>query len=197
MDEPATAVDIARRLADALEAAGLPYAIGGALALGYYAVPRATVDVDINIFVPPATDLPSALQALQGAGFTPDGAVAAIQRQATTDGQFRGYIHGLRVDVFVPTIDYYAELQQRRRQVPLSGRSAWVLGPEDIAVLKLMFYRRKDLADVESLLREQSGSLDLEFVADKLRDLVGEGDERLATLREIADEVQKELIRNQ
>ncbi|MDG2305673.1 MAG: hypothetical protein P8R42_13725 [Candidatus Binatia bacterium] len=191
MAEPATAVDIARRLADALEKADLPYAIGGALALAYYAVPRATVDVDINIFVPPATELPLVLHTLQGAGFAPDASAPTIERQATTDGQFRGYVDGLRVDVFVPAINYYAELQQRRRQVPLAGRPAWVLGPEDIAILKLMFYRRKDLADVESLLREQGGALNLKFVADKLRDLVGDDDERLRTLTEIADEVEK------
>lgn len=48
-----TAVDIARAVADALERHGLPYAIGGALALGFYAVPRATVDVDVNVQVGP------------------------------------------------------------------------------------------------------------------------------------------------
>jgi len=37
----ATSVDVARRLADALEARGVDYALGGALALGYYATPRA------------------------------------------------------------------------------------------------------------------------------------------------------------
>ena len=44
-----TAVDVARRLADTLADEGIPYAVGGALALAYYAAPRATVDVDINV----------------------------------------------------------------------------------------------------------------------------------------------------
>jgi hypothetical protein len=34
---------------DALEQAGVPAAIGGALALGYHAEPRATSDADINV----------------------------------------------------------------------------------------------------------------------------------------------------
>ena len=34
------------------EEAKLPHAIGGTLALAYYAEPRATVDIDINLFVP-------------------------------------------------------------------------------------------------------------------------------------------------
>ena len=57
-----TSVDVARQLADALEDNDIEYAIGGALALGYYATPRATVDVDINIFVPPRTGLDQILE---------------------------------------------------------------------------------------------------------------------------------------
>jgi hypothetical protein len=32
----------------------VPHAFGGALALAYYAEPRATVDIDLNVFVPVA-----------------------------------------------------------------------------------------------------------------------------------------------
>jgi hypothetical protein len=32
--------------------AEIPHAFGGALALAYYAEPRATVDIDINVFIP-------------------------------------------------------------------------------------------------------------------------------------------------
>src|SRR5947209_7381077 len=30
----------------------IPHAFGGALALAYYAEPRATIDIDLNVFVP-------------------------------------------------------------------------------------------------------------------------------------------------
>ena len=46
-----SAADAAQLLAIALEAAGIPYAIGGALALAIAGVPRGTADVDINVFV--------------------------------------------------------------------------------------------------------------------------------------------------
>ncbi len=51
-----TARTMAERVAaidDAL--AGVPHAFGGALALAYYAEPRATIDIDVNVFVPPAS----------------------------------------------------------------------------------------------------------------------------------------------
>lgn len=36
----------------ALDTARIRHAFGGALALAYYAEPRATIDVDVNLFVP-------------------------------------------------------------------------------------------------------------------------------------------------
>lgn len=80
-----TACSIARRLADVLEAHDIPYAIGGALALGYYAEPRGTVDVDINIFVTPPEAIDGLIQTLGQAGFQverPD----TVLRTATEDG---------------------------------------------------------------------------------------------------------------
>jgi hypothetical protein len=136
--EPASAAEVARALADVLERRGLPYAIGGAIALGFYAVPRATVDVDVNIFVSPDEGLAAALEALAEAGFVADDDEATLRTRATSEGQFRGTIAGMRVDVFVPAIPYYAELATRRRHVSLLGRPLWVLGPEDLVVLKLI-----------------------------------------------------------
>jgi hypothetical protein len=189
MPEPQTAAEVARALADALDRHGIPYAIGGAIALGFYAVPRATVDVDINIFVSPTDQLSDTLAVLAEAGFAAHEEEPALRARAIGEGQFRGSVGGLRVDVFVPAIPYYAELAARRRQVALLGRPLWVLGPEDLVVLKLMFFRRKDLADVEAVLRDQGDSIDRRFVRQKLIELVGVEDERLGAL----DAIERDL----
>ena len=172
-----TACSVARRLADVLEARDIPYAIGGALALGYYAEPRGTVDVDINIFVTPPDAIDALLRTLGEVGFQverPD----TVVKTATEDGQFRGRIDGVRVDVFVPAIDYYASLRQRRRRVPFGGGNVWVLGPEDLAVLKLMFFRPKDVADLYALARGYE-QLDAEAVRAQVAALVGDDDTRV------------------
>jgi hypothetical protein len=135
--ESPTAVDIARRLGDALAHEGMPYAIGGALALAYYATPRATVDVDIN----------------------------------------------------VPAIPFYAEMASRTRQVPLLGRPIDILNPQDLVTLKMMFFRRKDLADVEAVLRHPPPGLDARWVRSKLVDMVGETDERIREWDSIVSDV--------
>ena len=178
MAEP-TACSIARRLADLLEAQDIPYAIGGALALGYYAEPRGTVDVDINVFVTPPDAVADLLRTLGEAGFQAE-RPETVLRTATEDGQFRGRIDGLRVDVFVPAIAYYASLQQRRRRVPLGGSDVWVLGAEDLAVLKLMFFRPKDLADLHALVRGFGEQLDDAAVRAQVAALMGEDDERVS-----------------
>jgi hypothetical protein len=118
-----TAVDIARRLADALAKEGMRYAIGGALALAYYAPPRATVDVDINVFVSPSDGLTQLLSVLGAAGFAAD-------------------------------------------------------SPETVTRTKMMFFRRKDVADVEAVLRHPPPGLDVESIRDRLVEMVGEDDER-------------------
>ncbi len=189
MAEERTAVDVARLLADALDRGGLPYAIGGALALGFYAPPRATVDVDVNVFVSPQRELDRVLSVLAEATFVPEEDPESLAEHARSEGQFRGHVSGLRVDVFVPAIPYYAELERRRQRVVLLGRPLWILGPEDLAVLKLMFFRRKDLADAEALLRDQGPSLDRAYVRRRLAELAGEHDERVVAWDALARDV--------
>lgn len=186
MAEPSTAAEVARAIADALEEHGFRYAIGGAIALGYHAPPRATIDVDVNVFIDPAEGFDAVLRALSGVGFEPDEPIEAARRRAVEDGQFRGWIAGLRVDVFVPAVPFYAQLEQRRRRVPLLERPLWIVGAEDLVILKMMFFRRKDLADVEEVLKEQGESFDRAYVRAALVELVGADDERVRSFDEIA-----------
>ncbi len=145
--------------------------------------------MDVNIFVSPTRALDTALAALNDAGFVPDKDAHALAVQASAEGQFRGHIDGMRIDVFVPAIPFYARLEERRRQVPLFGRPLWILGADDLAVLKLMFNRRKDLADVEAMMVEQGARLDRAYVRQTLTELVGPDDERLGALEAIERDV--------
>lgn len=187
--EARTAAEVARAVADTLERHGLSYAVGGAIALGFYAPPRATVDVDVNVFVPPQERLAEILSALRAEGFVPSDEPSRLRHLAIEEGQFRGTIRGLRLDVFVPAIAFYAQLEERRRRAVLLGEPIWILGPEDLAVLKLMFFRRKDLADVEAMLRSLGTAIDRTYVRRSLIDLVGDDDGRVRALDEIERDV--------
>ncbi len=183
-----TAAQVARAIADALARRKIPYAIGGAIALGFYAPPRATVDVDVNIFVTDEREFTKALGILGDSGFVAENEPAMLLRQAREEGQFRGRMEGIRVDVFVATVPFYKELKRRVRNVVLLGRPMKILGAEDLVVLKLMFFRRKDLADAEAVLRDQGTALDRSKVRTRLVKLVGDADERVHAWDELARE---------
>ncbi len=183
-----TAAQVARAIADALARGKVPYAIGGAIALGFYAPPRATVDVDVNIFVTNGPAFRKALGILNESGFVAEADPAGLLRQAREEGQFRGRMAGIRVDVFVATIPFYKELKRRVRNAVLLGRPMKILAAEDLVVLKLMFFRRKDLADAEAVLRDQGAALDRKKVRNRLVKLVGEEDERVHVWDELASE---------
>ena len=70
-EAPFNAAQVGVTIARALEDRHIPYALGGALAYGVWALPRATRDVDINVFLAPE-ELGPALDALASASVTLD-----------------------------------------------------------------------------------------------------------------------------
>jgi hypothetical protein len=174
----ASAPDVARRVADALAAAGVEYAIGGALALAVWGFPRATNDVDVDVFVE-ADAIRPVLDALASGGLDIDAAAAV--RSARERGDFRGRLSGVRVDCFVMTIPLYASARKRVRVAPLAGRPAVFLAPEDLAIFKLLFFRTKDLLDVERMVAFLGAEFDRGYVRSWLVNLVGTDDARIAS----------------
>jgi hypothetical protein len=90
--EPLDAFDGALRIAAALEAAGTPYAIGGAIAYALWGPPRGTLDIDLNVFVEPEA-LPGVVEVLRPLGVVFDHADVVGEAQA------RGMVMG-RLGVF-------------------------------------------------------------------------------------------------
>jgi hypothetical protein len=174
--EAPTATAAARSIADALAAAGVPYAIGGAIALGLHAPPRATNDLDVNVFVE-AEAVGPVLDALAAAGCAVDRRAAA--QSARDRGDLRVTWHGMRVDVFVSSIPLHDDARRRVRTARLAGRDIRVLAPEDLAAFKLLFFRPKDIVDVELLVAFQGAALDVGLVRRSLVDAVGDDDERV------------------
>ena len=170
--------DAAFGIAAAMEANRVDYAIGGALALGLWAVPRDTADVDLNVFVDP-DHLVEVFEALEAAGVAVDRAEATAR--ALRDGMFVGRAGLWRVDVFVASIPFQTEAKATRRRHEVEGRSAWFLSPEALAVFKLLFFRGKDIADLERLVGVQGAAMDVGYVRSHIAEMMGEDDERTTT----------------
>ena len=171
------AFSVAAKLASALDRGNIPYAIGGAIAYGIWGDPRGTHDVDLNLFVG-LEELDSALDVLEAAGLEIDRVRA--HKAAAEGAELVGHYHGLRVDLFTPSIPFAWEaLKSRRRVVGPSGEAAWYLSPEATAIFKLLFFRAKDRVDLEKLVAVQLGGLDFDYVRRWVVDMMGEDDERV------------------
>jgi hypothetical protein len=170
-------VDRIVAVCDHLDRAELPWALGGALALAYATEePRATRDIDVNVFVP-AADAARVFEALP-AGVAHDGADLAA---AVTDEQVRLWWDDTPLDLFFSADAFHAEVAGRCREVPFADRRVRVLCAEDLAVFKAMFDRPKDWVDIATML--DANSIDLGVAADRLADLLGDDDPRIDRLR--------------
>lgn len=171
-------VDAVAALVDAFEPSGIDYALGGAIAYSAWAEPRATRDVDLNLWLP-LERLDEGLDILERVGLSLDRAKA--HTEAAERGMFVGRLGEYRVDIFLPSVPFYDEALRRRVRTRVANRDTWVLSAETLAVFKMLFFRPKDLTDVGRLLQIQRGRLDLEFVRRWLVDMLGPDDERIET----------------
>jgi hypothetical protein len=104
-------------------------------------------------------------------------------------GFCRATFRGVRVDVFLPIVPFYEAARRRRQRVELGGRSVMVWDAESLAVFKMMFFRRKDLADVEQILRTQGTRFDRTWVREQLVAIYGPRDPRLAQWDDLLGDV--------
>jgi hypothetical protein len=163
----------------ALKQARIPHAIGGALALAYYAEPRATVDVDVNVFVTTG-DWPGVRDALAPLGID----VTVDEGELDRSGQVRLWWDRNPVDLFFSYDPFHDEMRRAARRVPFAEETIPILSPEHLAVCKAMFDRPKDWLDIEQILVATS-PLDVGEVEDWLGRMVGENDPRMKRLREL------------
>lgn len=166
-------------LGKALAAARIPHAFGGALALAYYAEPRATIDVDVNVFVRPERH-PEVQAALAPLGVS----ARADPGDLIRDGQARWWWGDIPVDLFFSYDAIHDAMQEAIRQVPFGDRRIPILAPEHLLVCKAAFDRPKDWLDIEQMLLLADG-LDHEVVRFWMKRIVGEGDPRFGRVEEL------------
>lgn len=162
-----------------LDEAGIAHAFGGALALAWCtARPRATIDIDVNVFV--GVDQADAVyDALPDAIIVTDDDRTAIER----DGQTRLWWGETPVDVFFNTTDFHLDAADRARVEEFAGELVPFLACRDLAVFKAFFNRTRDWADLEEM--HTAGSLDTESVLGVLAHYLGADDDRIERLRSI------------
>ncbi len=123
------------------------HAFGGALALAYYAEPRATIDIDLNLFVAPSAYLSVERELAKlgiGDGVEPE----AVER----DGQCRLRWGDTPIDLFFAYDELHHAMRRAIRKEPFGESAIPVLAPEHLLVCKVIFNRPKDWLDIEQML---------------------------------------------
>lgn len=124
-----------------------PHAFGGALALAYHAEPRATVDIDVNVFLP-VERADEVLGPLGRLGVDVEGSAATAQR----DGQVRVMWGDTPVDLFFSYDPFHEAAARAAVVVPFASDTIPVLSAAHLTVCKVVFDRPKDWVDIEAMV---------------------------------------------
>lgn len=153
----------------ALGDAELPHAFGGALALAFcVAEPRATMDIDLNVFIG-ADRVDDLVAALPPEVVVTDG----NRQQISRDAQTRAWWDRTPVDLFLSNHPFHHHAEVNRRFVPFADvKELPVLACADLAVFKAFFARPKDAVDVAAMV--DAGAVDLAALEETVAALLEE-----------------------
>ena len=178
--------EVVVELVKQLDAFGVDYAVGGALAIGLWSEPRSTLDVDLTLFLDPKTpeQCVNLLESI-GCGIEKEKATALLRDFGYCKVTWRD----CTVDIFLPITPFLLTAKHRRSSLLFRGREVRFWNAEVMAVLKMMFFRDKDFVDLKKVIRAQGTNLDRVWVRQKLAELFGDFDPRLSTWDELCADV--------
>ena len=131
-------LDVLRIVTSRLELAGVPYMVSGSLALGYYAQPRMTRDIDVVVELDYA-GAQKVVAAFAADFYCDEDAV----RRAIATRRLVNLVHlesAYKVDLIVRKDSEYRLVEfQRRRRLSVGGVDVWLATPEDLLLSKLVW----------------------------------------------------------
>ncbi|NNN21533.1 MAG: hypothetical protein HKL80_05965 [Acidimicrobiales bacterium] len=167
-------------LVEALNKADVPYAVGGALALGYYVQePRATHDIDINIFSP-SGDAEKIFKIFGNHISVSREQLAKLSRE----DQVRLYWDDVPVDLFFLNVPLHELMSKRVVPVRFATANMQILSVTDLVICKAIFARSKDWVDIEAVLAHSD--LDKTEVTKWVGEICGEGSRQMKKWRSLS-----------
>jgi hypothetical protein len=145
-----TRLTLAQRVVALDEAlAAIPHAYGGAIALAYYAEPRATIDIDLNVFVrvDRYDDVAARLVALGVDAGDPD-----VGDRVREEGQARVFWEDTPLDLFFAYDPFHDAAATACGDVPFADTAIPILSASHLVVCKVVFNRPRDWVDIDAML---------------------------------------------
>ena len=156
-------------VAQALDRKGVPYIVIGGLANAVWGVPRATVDVDVTVWVA-EEEVPALVTHLSDRfvarvesplEFARDTRVLPLQNR-----------DGTPIDIIFGLLPYEKDAVNRAVVKEVAGAEVRFCSAEDLILHKIISGREKDLADARQVTRRNLSSLDLSYLEPLLEELV-------------------------
>jgi hypothetical protein len=175
---------LAAKISGALTEAGIPHAISGALAMASHGFVRATRDIDILI-VTTSLELPRVFEIVRSFGFRGDDRelIESFRKNAVaelTSGP-------ASVEILAPVLPWHREVLDRAVRLKIAGEEVPFVAVEDLVVLKLLWLRDKDRADIRALLAARGDEMDADRIRNSLRSLLPTDDPRHRQFEEWLD----------
>jgi hypothetical protein len=147
---------------------GIPYMVIGGMANAVWGEPRATLDIDVTIWVEDREiagaigDLTSVFRALSAdpIAFVRQNRVLPLESD-----------DGVRMDVIFGLLPFEHEAIQRAVPVPVEGGSVRFCTAEDLVLMKIISSRERDLADARAIVLRRLDSLDLGYLEPRVAEL--------------------------
>ncbi len=151
------------RVIDALNAAGISHMLVGSFSSNFYGIPRSTKDADFVLEL--QGDVGKEFFRTLGDDFEMDPQLKFETNTGTFKQEMRFHGTPFTVELFRLSTDPFDQERNRRRlPAPLLGRKTWVPTAEDVIVMKLRWFRRKDRDDIRNVMAVQHGRLDWPYI---------------------------------
>jgi hypothetical protein len=146
----------------------IPYMLIGGLAVSLWGEPRATLDIDLSLWVEPDEfDSTVAALSIRLRPLPQDAAAFARETRVLPVVSSQE----VRADLVFAALPAELEAIRRAQPTQVGGKTVNVAALEDLILMKLLSEREKDAEDARRLLQRFKGKLDRTYLEPRLSEL--------------------------
>ena len=155
-------------LAGFLEREGVPYMVIGGMANIIWGEPRATLDIDVTVWVA-EPQLPSFVNRVaESYTVLVEDALPFIGRTRVLPLETAS---GVRVDMVFGLLPFEEDAIRRAKDIPIGGTNVRFCTPEDLLLMKIISDRERDLSDARALVLRRWRELDVDYLEPRITEL--------------------------